>query len=307
MRRVSLGQLMLTRRSLAAGAISLACASIASPAIFAAAEISMDQFRNEVVDVLRRNRPNLSLELSEDPASLTVNNGELYLGNLYQTVAGAGRQQRETRILQFIDAMVAALGDTNAGSFETAKARLRARIISAATVNQGSNAKMTMLTRPLSEQARIAYVIDSPRSMQFVSEQTLAKWGVTTDAVHAAGVANLDDISRDLPIETRAPNSGTGLYTAIHGADGYAAARLLAPRFMERMGEQLGPEFFASPPLRDLLLAWSVDCSVRQQLAALATHYASTRAYRVTDEIFVWSSDGLRLANAAERADHGRG
>ena len=165
---------------------------------------------------------------------------------------------------------------------------------------------MTLLTRPFSERARIAYVIDSPRTMQFVSQQELVKWAVATDAVHAVGVANLDEISLDIPIETRAPDSGSGLYTAIHGPDGYAAARLLAPKFMERMGEELGPEFFVSPPHRDLLMAWSVDCSVKPRLAALATHYASIGAYCLTDEIFVWSTEGLRAANAAELADHGR-
>jgi hypothetical protein len=76
---------------------------------------------------------------------------------------------------------------------------------------------------------------------------------------------------------------------------------------MERMGEELGPEHFVSVPHRDLLMAWSVDCSAKRQLAALATQYASISAYRLTDEIFVWSADGLRLANAAELAEHGRG
>lgn len=58
---------------------------------------------------------------------------------------------------------------------------------------------------------------------------------------------------------------------------------------------------------RDLLMAWSVDCSAKRQLAALATQYASIGAYRVTDELLVWSADGLRLANRAELAEYGRG
>ena len=93
---------------------------------------------------------------------------------------------------------------------------------------------------------------------------------------------------------------------AIQGADGYVAARLLAPRFMERMGDELGPEHFVGVPHRDLLMAWSVDCSAKRQLATLLTQYASISAYRLTDEIFVWSADGLRIANAAELAEHGR-
>jgi uncharacterized protein YtpQ (UPF0354 family) len=307
MRRAPAGRLSLTRRDVAAGIASLAFSGVASPAVFAAADgLASGQFRDEVVEVLRRNRPNLRLELSPDPAVLTVDQGRVYLGNLYQNCTGATHQEREARILQFFDAMASALGGMNVGTFETVRTRLRARIVSAEAVANSADEKLILLTRPFSEKARIAYVIDSPQSMAFVSKGMLDKWAVAPDAVHATAVANLDDISRNVSIEPLAPHPGSGLYVAIQGPDGYVAARLLAPKFMERMGDELGPEHFVSAPHRDLLMAWSVDCSAKRQLAALATQYASISAYRVTDEILVWSADGVRSANAAELADHGR-
>jgi uncharacterized protein YtpQ (UPF0354 family) len=273
----------------------------------AADPLASGQFRDEVVEVLRRNRPNLRFELSSDPAVLSIDKGRVYLGNLYQNCSGATRQERETRILQFIDAMASGFGDLDVKTFEAARGRLRARIVSAELVAQSAEEKLALLARPFSEKARIVYVIDSPRSMAFVSKGMIEKWAAAPDAVHAAALDNLDGISRDVSIEPRAPHPGSGLYVAIEGPDGYVAARLLAAKFMERMGEELGPEHFVSVPHRDLLMAWSVDCSVKRRLAELARQYASIGAYRVTDEIFVWSEDGLRLANAAELADHGRG
>jgi uncharacterized protein YtpQ (UPF0354 family) len=93
----------------------------------------------------------------------------------------------------------------------------------------------------------------------------------------------------------------------LQNLDDYAAARLLAPKFMERMAEALGPEYFVAAPVRSVLAAWSVDCSARVQVAAHVREVAATQAYAITDELFVWSSDGIRLANAAELADNGRG
>ncbi len=92
----------------------------------------------------------------------------------------------------------------------------------------------------------------------------------------------------------------------MQGPSGYEAARLLALKFMARMGDELGPEHFVRAQSY-LMLAWSVDCSVKSQLAALVTKYASTGAYPLTDELFVWSADGVRPANPIELVEHGRG
>jgi hypothetical protein len=72
------------------------------------------------------------------------------------------------------------------------------------------------------------------------------------------------------------------------------------------MADELGPEHFVSVLQRDLLLAWSVDCSAKRGLAEATAHYASLGSRRITDEIFVWSQDGLRPANPLELVDRGR-
>jgi uncharacterized protein YtpQ (UPF0354 family) len=143
--------------------------------------------------------------------------------------------------------------------------------------------------------------------MAYVSQRDLERWAVTVGTIHAAGIANLDAISGDVPIKTQAPDQGSGLFSVVAGPDGYAAARLLAPKFMARMGQELGPVHFVAAPCRDALIAWSAECSIKAALAAVVAKYASTNPYPVTDEIFVSSPGGVRVAKPSELAEHGRG
>ena len=73
------------------------------------------------------------------------------------------------------------------------------------------------------------------------------------------------------------------------------------------MGRELGPEYFVAAPCRDALIAWSADCSIKAALAATVAKYASADLYPVTDEIFVSSPGGVRVANPIELVAHGRG
>jgi hypothetical protein len=295
----------VTRRAAAAGAAALIGAGLVPGFARAADDLASGQFRAEVIETLRREHPDWRMESPADPTVLEVEGARAYLGNLYQTLGGATRPEREARIKAFFNVLPSKPGDE--GGFAAVKGRLRARIVNAELASNSAEEKLLLLTRPFSPKALISYVVDSEFAMAYVSKSSLEHWRATADAVHAAAIENLDAISRDVAIEPRAPHPGEGLFAVVQGADGYAAARLLAPRFMARMAEELGPEHFVGAPCRDLLVAWSVDCSVKASLAALVSDYAATKAYPVTDEIFVWSADGVRVANGVELAQHGRG
>jgi hypothetical protein len=58
--------------------------------------------------------------------------------------------------------------------------------------------------------------------------------------------------------------------------------------------------------MRDILLAWSVDCPVKPAIAKKVAELA-TRAYSVTDELFVWSDGVVRPMNLLELLEHERG
>jgi hypothetical protein len=298
MPRLTLKHCLATRRAFAAGALAALAAPL--PAM-AADPLASGQFRDEVVTLLRRQRPKLRVELPPHPAALRVGSMQIYLANLYQSCLEATGARREALILTFFDAMTPAPDEEVGTTFEAARPRLRPRIIT------GAADRTTLLTRPFSDKTRIAYVIDNPQTMAFVSKGEADKWDVAVEAIHAAALENLDRASSDIPIRPQAPHSGSGLVVFFPGPDDYAAARLLAPKFMARIGEELGPEQFVAIPNRRLFLAWSVDCSLKRELAASVAHYAQTGPYPVTDELFVWSAEGTRLASPEELAEHGRG
>lgn len=306
MHRVPAFPIAVTRRSLTAGAAALALASL-SPRFAVAAALTSEQFRDEVIEILRRVRPEWRVEaLPHDPTTLLIDNERLYLTNLFSRFGELGPSEREAGILRFVDAMMGGLREGRAPTFAAARSRLRARLVSAELVAQSGEGKLMLVTRPFSPKARIAYVVDSSLTMAYVSKNALEKWSVDEEAVHAAAIENLDAISRDVTIAPHAAHPGSGLVVFIQDKDGYAAARLLAPIFMARMGEELGPEHYVGAPVRDLLIAWSVDFSDKPAIAALVAKCAAG-AYAVTDELFVWSADGVRPMNAAELAEHGRG
>jgi uncharacterized protein YtpQ (UPF0354 family) len=299
------GPLKLTRLVFAAGAAGLALPVVNS---FAEGDDLTDgRFRAEIAELLHREHPDWQVETMTSPLSLEVRHTTVYLVNLHQSVRDVRGAQRTAKILTFLNAMTSTRNDLDDKTFDVVRNRLRARVVNAAMAANSSEDKIRILSRPFSAKARIAYVIDNPHTMAYVAHGKLEQWGVGADAVHAASIANLDTISKDVPIDAKTPPSGSGYFAVLQNFDDYAAARLLAPKFMERMGEALGPEYFVAIPVRSALAAWSVDCSARVQIAAHAREVATTQAYAITDELFVWSSDGIRLANAAELADHGRG
>jgi hypothetical protein len=93
MRRLSPNTIRMNRRTLATGAAAFALASIASGSKVAADPLTSEQFRDEVIDVLRRNHPSWRIETPIDPAALVVDHKSIYLTNLYQGVSRSTRQK----------------------------------------------------------------------------------------------------------------------------------------------------------------------------------------------------------------------
>ena len=305
MHRASTSACRVTRRMAAVGALSFVGVRVVSARAVAADALASGAFREEVAGLLRRERPNLRLELAANPLVLLVDGHQTYLVNLYQAAVGATGRAREQGILSFFDAMASGFAASLPPTFEGVQSRLRARIVGA--VAAGGVGAVAPLTQPFSPKARIAHVIDSPHATSYVSQRDLERWAVTEGTIRAAGIADLDAISGDVPIKTLPPDQGSGLFSVVAGPDGYAAARLPAPKFVARMGRELGPEYFVAAPCRDALIAWSADCSIKAALAATVAKYASADPYTVTDEIFVSSPGGVRVANPIELVAHGRG
>jgi hypothetical protein len=295
-----------TRRSILTGVASLGVCGVMSPA-HAADTLSNGQFRQEVMTLLEKKRPQWRLRLEPDPTELMIGEKRAYLGNLYKTLDSVTGTARDVRILEFFDATAMLDKDDPAETdFKIAQPRLRARLVHVDYEMQVKGTGLTLLVRPFSKVTRVAYVIDGDKAVQYVMAKHLAAWSTDTNSVHAAGIANLEVLSQDLPINVQSARGGPGRYAMISIADSYAAARLLAPNFMQRLRDALGPTIIVGVPNRDFLIAWTPDYSKRQEFAAQVGKDSKTQAYALTDELFVSSAAGLRVATPQEHADHGR-
>jgi Protein of unknown function (DUF1444) len=263
-------------------------------------------FRGEVVALIKKRRPQLKIDLPQDPGSLIFGRKHVYLENLYRTMATSTGRERDDAILKFIDMAIASGGgDLAEVDFAEARPRLRPRIIHRDYQNL-EDANNKIVVRPLSDETRIAYVIDSEASVQYVMEAQLQTWSTTAAIVHTAAIENLDAISSEVEIETSSGEQNHGRYATVNERDSYAAARLLSPVFVKRLHDSLGAAIFVAMPNRDFLVAWTPDWEKRREFAEQVSKDILNRPYPLSDELFVSASDGLRLATKQELADHGR-
>jgi uncharacterized protein YtpQ (UPF0354 family) len=295
----------LTRRSVIAGSATVVLCNPHRRA-FAGDPMEDGSFRDEVVRLIKQRRPQLQIELPQDPGSLIIGKKHVYLENLYRTIANATGRAREEAILNFVDMGLAAGGsDPAERDFAVARPRLRARIIHRDYQNL-ENASNRIVVRPLSEETRLAYVIDSDASAQFVMEAHIQAWSTTADVVHISAIENLDTISRHVEINASSGDQTPGGYATHSVSDSFAAARIVSSVFMKRLHEILGAQIFVAVPNRDFLVAWTPDWEKRREFSEQVTKDILNRPYPLSDELFVSAADGLRLATKQELADHGR-
>jgi hypothetical protein len=171
---------MATRRGWLTGETSAVLLGGAIHTGLADEATSLQQFRDEVVATLRTRRPNLRLTLPDNPLIVQVDGHEVYLANLYRDCVGQPRERREAQIVNLFDEMLAGFAEPEVKTFEAARPRLRARIVSA-EVAANATGRLALVVRPFSAKTRTVYVIDSPTTMAYVSLNTLEKWSVTAE------------------------------------------------------------------------------------------------------------------------------
>lgn len=281
-------------------------ATLAGPTS-AADDLENGAFRQEVLALLSRRRPQWKFEPAGKSDTIVSGSKRLYLGNLFDLVQGRRDEDRESHILEFADAVVTVASETSQSkTFEEIRSQLRVRIVPASYETNATPENIGLVLQPLSIAARLACAIDGRSAIEFVTTRHLRAWSMAANPVLATAIGNLDDASQDVEIKVRPERGGPGRFATVNVADSYAAARLLAPRFMTRVREQLGPKVFVGVPNRDFLVAWSTDFSKKSDFAAQVTKDAASKPYPLTDELFVSSAQELRVATAAERSDHGR-
>jgi Protein of unknown function (DUF1444) len=289
---------MLGRR----GFVQMAGASLAlMVAGQAFAGSDFEEFRQEVAELLRRRRTDLVLSLpADDPQRIDIGEMHFFLGNLQHHVEGMEQGEREDEILGFFDKAIAANNtDMNTiKTWEDAKERLRIQIVPIEYRGQAPD----LVSRDLSSKVIIAYAVDAQSTYQLVMQNMVKDWGVDADTLHAAAIAGLEAISGVIEVGVKHPNQGRGTYASFVQKDGYDAARLLVPGFMQRLRAALGDSLIVGIPNRDFMVAWTPDFSAHARFAAQVLDDSNNQGHPLTDELFIANADGIRLATAQEMA-----
>ena len=107
-----------------------------------------------------------------------------------------------------------------------------------------------IVTQPLVAGLRVAYAVDSERTISYVSQPALERWQLTLDEIHQVALDNLVARSDAINAHAAQDESGQIYLILFQTLDGYDASRLLLPTLNERLREHLGSPFAAGVPNR---------------------------------------------------------
>lgn len=270
-----------------------------------------EAFRNEVVQLLGKHRPQWVLELTKDQQELKWGNYCAYLGNLQKTVADDKGEARNQAILDFFDKVFHPSSEIDRPrNFSEIKNTLVARVVPTDYAKGLCNTPSGILLRPFSRYLNIGYVFEDAdnkkeNSSTFVLNSDLSTWKISIEDLHKEAVANLEKASENVEVHFIKAEDGKENAAFSIESDSLDAARLLAPKFLSHLRTRLSPKIFIAIPNRDFLVAWRSDFVGKKIMAARAKADMQKQPYPLTDELFVSTDDGVRLANAEELAEHG--
>ncbi len=291
------------RKFITGVSVLLAGGSILAPLLLHTAgqrdDLQSGAFREKVMDILHRSHPNLKPGLPDDPALIEFDSKTVFLGNLYAYVHDMETEGQEIEIAKFLETTLQP--STPTSSWKEAVDELRIQIVPIEYRKVQLANKGALITRDFTPRVLIAYALDNAQSYKLVTPEMLKQWNVSTEVLHEAAVASLEKVSTQVPIHVE-HSPTTGNYAIVSTCDGYDAARILLPEFRERLRERLSDKVFLAIPNRDFLVAWTPDFAGHAGFVAKVKEDSQTREHPLTDELFVLTKEGIRLATPIEIA-----
>lgn len=176
------------------------------------------------------------------------------------------------------------------GPFESLKERIMPMILPTHFCDQ---AYETVVSEPLIEGLRVAYAIDSDRTISYISRKLFAEWRMPVEDLHERAVANLVARSEEMQANVAQDEEGNITLIILSQRDGYDAARILLPTLHERLSEHLGSPFVAAIPHRDILLCFRYDKETVDRLAPQIAEDYTKMPHQVTEQLLLVTPDGV--------------
>lgn len=176
------------------------------------------------------------------------------------------------------------------GPFEALKQRIMPMILPAQFCEE---AYETVVSQPLIEGLRVAYAIDSDRTISYIAKKLFDGWEISMDDLHEQAIDNLVTRSEEMHANVAQDDEGNVTLIILSQRDGYDSARILLPTLHERLSEHLGSPFIAAIPHRDILLCFRNDGETVDRLAPQISEDYSKMPHQVTDQLLLVTADGV--------------
>ncbi|RYG63063.1 hypothetical protein EON77_21410, partial [bacterium] len=170
------------------------------------AEVSREQFVEQVIDVVRKRFPLVKVARSTEPFSLRLNGKVVALENLYRSAMQ--RQDQTTHIVErwAVELLRAAEGtpDRHADYDEVAD-RVMPVLITSDAFESGQGA---MVGQSVLEGLHVAYVIDGDRTISHIPQTQFARWKLSIEELHEKAIENLVAKSQTLAADAAQDETG---------------------------------------------------------------------------------------------------
>lgn len=254
--------------------------------------LTREQFIEQILKIVPDRFPLVKLARGDEPFSMRVNGHAVSLEHLYRTTLlnpDDMRIQIERWVVELLRATEGS-PDVHAG-FEELKDRIFPMVL---CEKMAKDAHRHTLTEPLVPGLRVAYAIDSDRTIAYIPRAQFKSWDIHVDDLHEAAIDNLVKRSEEMSAHVaQDEESGQINFIIFQTSDGYDASRILLPTLHERLREHLGSPFAAAIPNRDMLFCFRNDPAMVDRVKAQVQEDYRRMPHQVSDKLFLITADGI--------------
>lgn len=257
-----------------------------------------DEFVAQVIEIVHKRFPLLTIVPADEDFAVRIkpkkDRGQGHLAsleNLYRMTALDPKDLTHHVERWAVELLRASEGHPDEeGPFEGLKERIMPMILPAQFCDEAYD---TVVSQPLIDGLRVAYAIDSDRTISYIARKLFDGWKITLDDLHEQAIENLVTRSEEMHANVAQDESGNITLIILSQRDGYDAARILLPTLHERLSEHLGSPFVAAIPHRDILLCFRYDTETVDRLAPQIAEDYVKMPHQVTEQLLLVTPDGV--------------
>jgi uncharacterized protein YtpQ (UPF0354 family) len=241
----------------------------------------------DTIEVLDRDGMQLQLRVSGD--EITTD-----LSNFYSAYA-RDPSQLDTIVRNFVAAALGLAPDREASDFEELDDRIYPMLKPIALLATVRERKLPMLAyREFLAELIITYVIDEQRSVAYINEDHLERWGIGVQQVHERAIENLRRRTVG-QVDYVTVGEGEQRIFIFNSGDGYDASRLLLSDMLTGWARELPGNLMVGIPNRDFLIGFSdANSEILERIAQQIQADATGREYSITDQLFIFADGEVR-------------